>query len=850
MARPFCNYASATKLQGILAVLIGILISASVHAQSVVVDQAEFERLSAPEEAAPTRLQPKTDTQVKRISSPGQAYRVTLAPLSESEKRHIELARQPGAGPQKIGVPRGLDELKDAALVGNLVKWESTPTGGRVTSLEVEAPDAIGLRLGLAVSKLPDGAKIRFFDAAGSAPVEVSGAKVNRLLQLNKAAGAAAEDAITYWSPTLRGSRGVIEIELPAGVPASQVEISIPRISHLFATPISAKSAPFSAIGTSSSCNLDAVCYPAYSNQAAAVGLMGFVSGGTAYTCTGTLMNDKDVSTFVPYFLTANHCISTQAEASTLETYWNWQSSACNSGVLGGSWVGLNGGARLLFTTTASDTTFLVLNDSAPGGAIFTGWSAATQAVGSSLVGVHHPHQDLTKISFGSLTAYASCTLGTTVSCSPADSVTGTFIKSDWQSGLTEGGSSGSGLWATISGSKYLIGTLTSGTSGCTGAYDFYGRFSVAFNTAIQNWLTATTAPFADLAVSGVTSPSTGTAGGTIAASAVVKNQGGADAAPSRTEFFLSSNNIITTLDVDTGYGCDQAAIVAGGSRTCSGNIVIPASMPAGTYYLGAIADANEVLFESSKDNNSAAASNTIQITAGARTNGSCGSAANTSLSVFPTANLCSAGSASAVATNAATYDWTCSGIAGGTSTNCSAARVGTLASGTIARLAGHIKSTGGVDLCAMVLINGNYMFSCSPYGDFDLQFPVDSNGLATMFIFVSGMAPQRNYLTPALVTTGANFTVAPATGLAQPVVSFSAISRNAATNTASLSGTVTTASGIPLCAMVLANGQYMFSCDGQGSFALTPPLDANGMVTLFAFVDGMSPYTTTFQPQ
>ena len=42
---------------------------------------------------------------------------------------------------------------------------------------------------------------------------------------------------------------------------------------------------------------------------------MNFVSGPDSYLCTGGLINHTGGGV-VPYFLTANHCISKQSEAS------------------------------------------------------------------------------------------------------------------------------------------------------------------------------------------------------------------------------------------------------------------------------------------------------------------------------------------------------------------------------------------------------------------------------------------------------------------------------------------------------------------------------------------------------
>ena len=64
------------------------------------------------------------------------------------------------------------------------------------------------------------------------------------------------------------------------------------------------------------------------------------------------------------------------------------------------------------------------------------------------------------------------------------------------------------------------------------------------------------------------------------------------------------------------------------------------------------------------------------------------------------------------------------------------------------------------------------------------------------------------------------------------------------------IKGNVRLANGTPVCAMVLANGQYMFSCDGTGAFNLNVPLDDQGQITLFAFADGFAPYRVTAGPR
>lgn len=52
-----------------------------------------------------------------------------------------------------------------------------------------------------------------------------------------------------------------------------------------------------------------------------------------------------------------------------------------------------------------------------------------------------------------------------------------------------------------------------------------------------------------------------------------------------------------------------------------------------------------------------------------------------------------------------------------------------------------------------------------------------------------------------------------------------------------------------PLCALVLANGQNRFSCDGSGSFEFPVPLDDRGLITLQVFATGFAPFKRELAP-
>src|SRR4029077_15017737 len=108
-----------------------------------------------------------------------------------------------------------------------------------------------------------------------------------------------------------------------------------------------------------------------------------------AHVCTGTLLNDR-AQDHIPYFLTANHCVSTHAIAQTVEVYWFYQTTSCNSGVLR-SWVHSPPGANLLAAQSSNDFSLLRLLNNAPGGTLFSGWTSGTQSTGTAIFGLHHP---------------------------------------------------------------------------------------------------------------------------------------------------------------------------------------------------------------------------------------------------------------------------------------------------------------------------------------------------------------------------------------------------------------------------------------------------------------------------
>lgn len=424
-----------------------------------------------------------------RVARP-QAVTVQLGALAASA-----LPLQPKAAPelgkalrQQIGVARAAGATATAAGLRSLLHWQDTGRGTQRAAIRFEAAGAHGVRLGLRVRDLPAGTVLRFYAQAGAQQFEVTGDEVLATLAHNRQAGDGSAAANTYWSPDFGGAETTLEIELLAAADLERLDLAVPTVSHFFVAPDQAASASLAKEGQAGSCNIDISCRPEYSSESRSVARLLFVEAdGISYLCTGTLLNDTR-SSATPYFLTAQHCIGTQAAASSVTTDWFYRSSACNSDQLYAGAQRLNGGAALLYAETATDTAFLRLNAPPPAGIVFAGSYFGAVNAGAGVAGIHHPEGDLQKLNEGAVRRFENCTLE---SCFASTPQAGRFLTVGWSAGTTEGGSSGSGLFLPIGSQRYVVGQLLGGIASCQNpaGEDRYGRFDLAFQAALKTWL-------------------------------------------------------------------------------------------------------------------------------------------------------------------------------------------------------------------------------------------------------------------------------------------------------------------------------------------------------------------------
>lgn len=209
--------------------------------------------------------------------------------------------------------------------------------------------------------------------------------------------------------------------------------------------------------------------------------LMTFSDTKYSYYCTGALVNNvREDGT--PYFLTANHCISTDTEAGTLVTYFGYENTTCSSN--DASKKKTLAGATLKSSNSYSDFTLLQLKEYPLDtyNAFYAGWNAAGDLPASG-VGIHHP-QGTPKCIAIENNQVKSYPYSTSWSDETGKVTSTTVANSHWwvvfSEGDTESGSSGSPFFDQ---NKRIVGQLHGGGTG----ESLYGKFSLSWNYSSTN---------------------------------------------------------------------------------------------------------------------------------------------------------------------------------------------------------------------------------------------------------------------------------------------------------------------------------------------------------------------------
>ena len=384
--------------------------------------------------------------------TPGERNRVDNT-LQREMKYLVGVAKPAGitvdfSAARSLG--KGTADLAFGAARGN-------EGGGFTWSAAVESRGATALRLHITGLDLPAGAELFVYNAQGQAfgPYTGRGPLGTGELHTN----------------TVFGDRLLLQLRSrDAEVPAFRIE-QIGVMGSRFVAPRFGPLAGSrdgdlrSALGASfcsynAECVENAACqsHAAVTTAKDAVAGMLFLSGGSYYICTGGLLADTNTADApIPYFLTANHCVSSSGEASSLETYFDYATTCSNADCT--QPYNNNGhtvGATILSTSATSDYTLMRLSSTpnTPDGlTTYLGWnsSAIANSNGALLYRVSHPA--------GAPQAYSEHRVDTSKpTCRTWPR--GNWIYSHDLYGSTEGGSSGSPV---VNASGQVVGQLSGG---------------------------------------------------------------------------------------------------------------------------------------------------------------------------------------------------------------------------------------------------------------------------------------------------------------------------------------------------------------------------------------------------
>ncbi|MDX2034080.1 MAG: BACON domain-containing carbohydrate-binding protein [Blastocatellia bacterium] len=323
---------------------------------------------------------------------------------------------------------------------------------GVIGLLRVVSPGARGLRLRLQNLSLPAGATLFVLSAAD--PEEYYGPFRDR----------GPGDDGEIWTPDVRGESAIIEVFVPTARTASP-PFTLPEVGHLF----------FDANQQQQPGPCHTLVPSEWAEAAKSVGRVQTASSKGVFACTGVLLNTTNNSG-IPYFLTANHCVPTQAEAGRLLIRW------LDAGGSPTNETTSYGGA-LLSTGQASDYSLVRLN-AVPSGLRFSGWTTAAPGATTSVASIHHPYDSFQRFSRGRI-------LGEGCGGFIENAFCGNYLPVRWEAGITEPGSSGGPLWTGSPADPQLAGILSGGASSCpnTQGVDYFGRFDAAF-AAFASYLT------------------------------------------------------------------------------------------------------------------------------------------------------------------------------------------------------------------------------------------------------------------------------------------------------------------------------------------------------------------------
>lgn len=361
--------------------------------------------------------------------------------LSDLDTAGLMIFNRENPLPLRYAVYRNVNiDLKEAAAVTRL------PDGGTVWRYLIGSGNSRSLQVTFSKYIVPEGAELYLYDNAGTF---IRGAFTEQNMR----------DDLAFVVGDIPGENIIIEYYEPADVEFAG-ELSLGGIGQAYLDIFNQESGSVDADGY-----VPVNCREGieWQHQKHSVCKYTYNDGDYSYMCSGALINNT-ANDGTPYFLTANHCISSASYASTVVAYFNYENASCTEKSLYTSQT--LSGSSLMTTGLNSDYTLLKLTNQVPPSyqPFFAGWDITGDTPESS-AGIHHPHGYKKKISVDYDPAEKN------EEAIPWDGGAVTPANTHWKvlfdKGITSSGSSGSPLFNE---DGRIVGQLHGGSS-----YDYYG---------------------------------------------------------------------------------------------------------------------------------------------------------------------------------------------------------------------------------------------------------------------------------------------------------------------------------------------------------------------------------------
>ncbi len=333
--------------------------------------------------------------------------------------------------------------------------WEAADNGRARWQLRIHSPGALSLSLAFTDFNLPQGAWLNITSLEGE-------------VLAGPFTDADNEEHGQLWTPPLTTDEVLLSVELPMGV-LDHLRLLLTRVHHGYAgfgQPSAAKSG---------SCQRDLVCADneSWNRLGRSVGLISVE--GVRY-CTGFLINNT-AQDQKPLFVTAGHCGIDQKTAPSVVVMWEHAVDQCDASAEAPMPSrSFQTGAILRASHRASDLVLIELDDApnTESGAYFAGWDRSFDDPLRALT-IHHPNTDRRRIAVTESPVQSTEHLGT----KGIDRGNHIRVRS-WDSGTTEGGSSGAPLFNE---DLRVVGALHGGHAACGNQKsDWFGRLSAAWD--------------------------------------------------------------------------------------------------------------------------------------------------------------------------------------------------------------------------------------------------------------------------------------------------------------------------------------------------------------------------------